>query len=150
MGVPFEALLPYGIMLGMFTFSSFAVGSLKEMQNGGKKTRRGLDVWDRQMMQRDRRLTGWARGQTDLPEAPPGFELNNPWRVSARHGMGCGHAQLIQDAVGEALRLDTTHMYNPICPHPHVYDTPYHRPIPAQANQFNIYLVLLDIAREAS
>ncbi|PVI00342.1 hypothetical protein DM02DRAFT_491492, partial [Periconia macrospinosa] len=80
MGVPFEALLPYGIMLGMFTFSSWAVGSLKEMQNGGKKPRRGLDVWDRVMMQRDRRLTGFARGQTDRPEAPPGFELNNPWR----------------------------------------------------------------------
>lgn len=33
-------------------------------------------------MDRDRRLTGFLRGQTDNPEAPPGFELNNPWRVS--------------------------------------------------------------------
>lgn len=36
------------------------------------------------VLQRDRRLTGYARGQTDKPEAPKGFELNNPWRVSAR------------------------------------------------------------------
>ncbi|KAL1598998.1 hypothetical protein SLS60_008144 [Paraconiothyrium brasiliense] len=47
MGVPFEALLPYGIMLGMFAFSAVSVGKLKEMQNGGKKTRRGMDAWDR-------------------------------------------------------------------------------------------------------
>ena len=32
-------------------------------------------------MDRDRRLTGYLRGQTDNPAAPPGFELNNPWRV---------------------------------------------------------------------
>lgn len=33
-------------------------------------------------MDRDRRLTGSLRGQTDNVEAPLGFELNNPWRVS--------------------------------------------------------------------
>ena len=33
------------------------------------------------VMERDRRLTGFVRGQTDKPEAPKGFELNNPWRV---------------------------------------------------------------------
>ncbi|PQE16910.1 NADh:ubiquinone oxidoreductase kda subunit protein [Rutstroemia sp. NJR-2017a BBW] len=32
-------------------------------------------------MDRDRRLTGYLRGQTDNPSAPLGFELNNPWRV---------------------------------------------------------------------
>ena len=32
-------------------------------------------------MDRDRRLTGYLRGQTDNVVAPPGFELNNPWRV---------------------------------------------------------------------
>ena len=33
-------------------------------------------------MDRDRRLTGYLRGQTDKVEAPVGFELNNPWKVS--------------------------------------------------------------------
>jgi hypothetical protein len=99
----------------MFAFSAVAVGQLREMQNGGKKGRRGLDQWDRVrcfliimlgiaankmpakydtsdmtshlhtdhsiVMERDRRLTGFARGQTDKPFAPAGFELNNPWRV---------------------------------------------------------------------
>ena len=34
------------------------------------------------VMDRDRRLTGYLRGQTDKPDAPLGFEVNNPWRVS--------------------------------------------------------------------
>jgi hypothetical protein len=37
-------------------------------------------------MDRDRRLTGYLRGQTDNPTAPPGFELNNAWRVSILSG----------------------------------------------------------------
>ncbi|KAF2733434.1 hypothetical protein EJ04DRAFT_513213 [Polyplosphaeria fusca] len=81
MGVPFEALLPYGIMIGFFAVSAAGLAGLKQVQNGGKKPRYGLDVWDRVMIERDRRLTGFARGQTDKPDAPPGFELNNPWRV---------------------------------------------------------------------
>ncbi|KAI1500876.1 hypothetical protein F5X99DRAFT_225027 [Biscogniauxia marginata] len=32
-------------------------------------------------MDRDRRITGSLRGQSDKPIAPLGFELNNPWRV---------------------------------------------------------------------
>lgn len=34
-------------------------------------------------MDRDRRLTGFLRGQVDNVKAPKGFELSNPWRVSA-------------------------------------------------------------------
>lgn len=33
------------------------------------------------VMNRDMRLTGRLRGQTDNAVAPVGFELNNPWRV---------------------------------------------------------------------
>jgi hypothetical protein len=33
------------------------------------------------VMDRDRRLTRYLRGQVDNPAAPAGFELNNPWRV---------------------------------------------------------------------
>jgi hypothetical protein len=33
-------------------------------------------------MDRDRRLTGYLRGQTDQPIAPAGFEVSNGWRVS--------------------------------------------------------------------
>ncbi|KAF1944800.1 hypothetical protein EJ02DRAFT_340251 [Clathrospora elynae] len=84
MGVPFEALLPYAIITGFFAVSAVSVGKLREMQNGGKRARRGVDQWDKQMMERDRRLTGFMRGQTDKPIAPEGFELNNPWRCEQR------------------------------------------------------------------
>merc|ERR1712029_928328 len=43
--------------------------------------RQAVDQWDRQMMDRDRRLTGFLRGQTDSVKAPAGFELSNPWRL---------------------------------------------------------------------
>jgi hypothetical protein len=33
-------------MLQMFAFSAASVGKLREMQNGGKRARRGLDAWD--------------------------------------------------------------------------------------------------------
>ncbi|KAF2136170.1 uncharacterized protein K452DRAFT_329832 [Aplosporella prunicola CBS 121167] len=84
MGVPFEALIPYGIILGMFTFTGAALTKVKHMQNGGKRARHSVDQWDRVMMDRDRRLTGLLRGQTDRPFAPPGFELSNPWRLEKR------------------------------------------------------------------
>lgn len=35
----------------------------------------------RTVMERDRRLTGHLRGQTDNPIAPNGFEFSNGWKV---------------------------------------------------------------------
>ncbi|KAG9233365.1 hypothetical protein BJ875DRAFT_535424 [Amylocarpus encephaloides] len=84
MGVPFEALIPYGIMVAMFGISGAGLSKIRSMQNGGKPARHSIDQWDRQMMDRDRRLTGFLRGQTDIADAPVGFELNNPWRLEKR------------------------------------------------------------------
>ncbi|KAL0934198.1 small secreted protein [Colletotrichum truncatum] len=93
MPVPFETLIPYGIMVAMFGITGTGLHVIKSIQNGGKKPRWGLDQWDRQsmplmiwsmVMDRDRRLTGDLRGQIDNAEAPPGFELNNPWRLEKR------------------------------------------------------------------
>jgi hypothetical protein len=82
--IPFETLLPYGIIIAMFGVTGAGLNKIKNMQSGGKRHRWSLDQWDKQMMDRDRRLTGYLRGQTDNPIAPPGFELNNPWRVERR------------------------------------------------------------------
>ncbi|KAF7955259.1 uncharacterized protein EAE97_000518 [Botrytis byssoidea] len=101
MGVPFEALLPYGIMLAMFGITGAGMSGVRALQNGGKRARHSVDAWDRVtlsselyaimykadygvVMDRDRRLTGFLRGQTDNPSAPLGFELNNPWRLEKR------------------------------------------------------------------
>jgi len=84
MGVPFEALLPYGIMITMFAITGGGLSKLRHMQNGGKRGRHSIDAWDRQMMERDKRLTGFLRGQSDQPIAPDGFELSNPWKCEKR------------------------------------------------------------------
>ncbi|KAL8328542.1 hypothetical protein RB601_007189 [Gaeumannomyces tritici] len=106
MPVPFETLIPYAIITAMFGVSGAGVATLRYMQNGGKRARRSIDQWDRYamlllgegyisgrhacllthtiVMDRDRRLTGLLRGQSDNPIAPPGFELNNPWRAEKR------------------------------------------------------------------
>ncbi|KAK1832505.1 hypothetical protein QBC39DRAFT_71813 [Podospora conica] len=84
MPVPFETLIPYAIITAMFGVSGAGMSAIKYYQNGGKRTRRGIDQWDRVLMDRDRRLTGDIRGQTDAPTAPDGFELSNPWRVEDR------------------------------------------------------------------
>lgn len=84
MPIPFESLLPYGIMVVMFGISGTGLAVVKTWQNEGKRPRYSVDQWDRQMMERDRRLTGTLRGQTDKPDAPAGFELNNPWKLETR------------------------------------------------------------------
>ncbi|KAI1913473.1 hypothetical protein LOZ53_002472 [Ophidiomyces ophidiicola] len=99
MGVPFEALLPYGIIVGLFGVTGIGMTLMGRLQNHGKRPRRGIDTWDRQsrclrfelpgplsadtptVMERDLRLTGSLRGQSDTPIAPPGFALNSPWKV---------------------------------------------------------------------
>ncbi|KAG5996479.1 hypothetical protein E4U52_006549 [Claviceps spartinae] len=84
MPVPFEALLPYAIMIGMFGVTGAGLSFVKTWRNEGKAPRWSLDQWDRQMMERDRRLTGTMRGQIANPEAPSGFELSNGWKMEKR------------------------------------------------------------------
>lgn len=84
MGVPFEALIPYGIVVVMFGVTGAGLSVVKTFANDGKKARWNRDLWDRQMMERDLRLTGSLRGQSTNPEAPKGFEINNPWKVEKR------------------------------------------------------------------
>ncbi|KAH6658864.1 hypothetical protein F5X68DRAFT_226145 [Plectosphaerella plurivora] len=85
MPVPFETLIPYGIMVAMFGATGAGLAAVKGIRNDGKKPRWNIDQWDKEtVMDRDRRLTGSLRGQCDNPIAPPGFELNNPWRLERR------------------------------------------------------------------
>ncbi|KAB8216532.1 hypothetical protein BDV33DRAFT_153619 [Aspergillus novoparasiticus] len=84
MGVPFEALIPYGIIVGMFGVTGVGLTAVKWLGNEGKKARWNRDLWDRQMMERDLRITGTLRGQSGNAEAPKGFELSNPWKLEKR------------------------------------------------------------------
>ncbi|RMD39850.1 hypothetical protein DV735_g5275, partial [Chaetothyriales sp. CBS 134920] len=84
MGVPFEALIPYAIMVGMFSITGAGLATTKLISNHGKRPRWNMDVWDRQMTQRDYRLTGVFRQQTDAVEAPVGFEVSSRWKLEDR------------------------------------------------------------------
>ncbi|KAN0071388.1 hypothetical protein V8E54_010819 [Elaphomyces granulatus] len=98
MGVPFEALLPYGIIIAMFGITGGGLSLVKYYSNGGKRARWNTDAWDRQstsaqrinakgtlqVMDRDLRITGSLRGQSGNTEAPKGFEVSNPWRLEKR------------------------------------------------------------------
>ncbi|KLJ06822.1 hypothetical protein EMPG_17686 [Blastomyces silverae] len=86
MGLPFEALLPYGIIVVMFGVTGFGLSTVKYYSNGRKNPRRGIDMWDKVcfLMERDQRITGIFRGQDSNHEAPVGFEVNNPWKTERR------------------------------------------------------------------
>jgi hypothetical protein len=105
MPVPFEALLPYAIIVGMFAASGAGLATTKWLQNDWKTPRHNTDQWDRQsgynffamahrylkpaltakvVMARDARLTGKHRGQGDSTRAPSGFDLTNPWSAEPR------------------------------------------------------------------
>lgn len=114
----------------MFGATGAGLSKFRNWQNGGKRARRSLDQWDRQstkkyntshltmtegrlirylvVMNRDRRLTGFLRGQSDAPIAPAGFELNNPWRVRfPKYGYRCIHKTYMQSRLrGASHRLE--------------------------------------------
>ncbi|OTA03468.1 hypothetical protein A9Z42_0039530 [Trichoderma parareesei] len=48
MPVPFETLLPYGIMIVMFGATGTGLAAFKTWQNEGKRPRYSLDQWDKQ------------------------------------------------------------------------------------------------------
>ncbi|KAG5299518.1 hypothetical protein I7I50_07098 [Histoplasma capsulatum G186AR] len=48
MGVPFEALLPYGIIMVMFGVTGVGLSTVKYYSNERKNPRRAIDMWDKQ------------------------------------------------------------------------------------------------------
>ncbi|KAL7008597.1 hypothetical protein EMMF5_001859 [Cystobasidiomycetes sp. EMM_F5] len=79
MPVPWEALIPFGLLTVMFAGTGTLFSALKRATNDGKPPRYGLDDWERNMMERDRRLTGSLRGQSTEPVAPKDFATNSVW-----------------------------------------------------------------------
>ncbi|KAI0053751.1 small secreted protein [Auriscalpium vulgare] len=79
MPVPWEALIPFGLVTVMFGTAGTLLNVSKRAQNEGKAPRYHIDSWEGMMMDRDRRLTGHARKQSDNPTAPDGFETSSAW-----------------------------------------------------------------------
>ncbi|ORZ31699.1 hypothetical protein BCR44DRAFT_70318 [Catenaria anguillulae PL171] len=81
MPVPFEALLPLGVIAGMFAAAGAGIGALQRNFTLGKAChtqRMNLDQWDRAMMARNERLTGHTYGQSDAVVAPEEFSRSTP------------------------------------------------------------------------
>ncbi|KAH9943167.1 small secreted protein [Epithele typhae] len=79
MPVPWETLIPFGLVTVMFGATGTLLNTSKRLQNQGKPVRHGIDPWDEMMMERDRRLTGHNRGQSTEPFAPKEFATNSAW-----------------------------------------------------------------------
>ncbi|BEI83792.1 hypothetical protein CcaverHIS002_0403960 [Cutaneotrichosporon cavernicola] len=79
MPVPWEAILPFGLVTVMFGATGTIFNIIQRGRNDWKPPRYGIDRWDNIMMERDRRLTGSLRGQRTDPIAPPEFATNSVW-----------------------------------------------------------------------
>ncbi|KWU45705.1 hypothetical protein RHOSPDRAFT_32630 [Rhodotorula sp. JG-1b] len=79
--VPYEALIPFGLLTVMFAVTGTGFSAAKRLTNDGKPTRHTLDQWEDSMMERDRRLTGSLRGQSTEPIAPKAFATNSVWQT---------------------------------------------------------------------
>ncbi|GMK58735.1 hypothetical protein CspeluHIS016_0601770 [Cutaneotrichosporon spelunceum] len=79
MPVPWEAILPFGLVTVMFAATGNLLNVIRSGREDWKPIRYNLDRWDRIMMERDRRLTGSARGQRTDPIAPEDFATNSVW-----------------------------------------------------------------------
>ena len=64
MPVPFEAIIPMGIVIALFGVTGTGYNAVAHLANEGKPVRHNLDEWERMMMRRDQRLTGTRRGQS--------------------------------------------------------------------------------------
>ncbi|KAL2197984.1 hypothetical protein P885DRAFT_76693 [Corynascus similis CBS 632.67] len=47
MPIPFETLIPYGIIIAMFGVTGAGMNKIKNMQSGGKRHRWSIDQWDK-------------------------------------------------------------------------------------------------------
>ncbi|KAJ3508132.1 hypothetical protein NLJ89_g5920 [Agrocybe chaxingu] len=81
MPVPWEALIPFGLLTAMFGAAGTLFAASSRAQNLGKPPRYGIDNWDTMMMKRDKQLTGHERGQSASSVAPPEFANNSVWSV---------------------------------------------------------------------
>ncbi|CAG8543298.1 5266_t:CDS:2 [Diversispora eburnea] len=74
MPVPFEALLPLGIVTAMFGVTGTLLHASKSHYHN----------WDTEMMERDRRLMGSPHRQTSEPIAPKEFSTNSVWYLTTK------------------------------------------------------------------
>ncbi|KAK7208097.1 hypothetical protein BZA70DRAFT_287421 [Myxozyma melibiosi] len=80
--IPFEALMPYAVIVTMIGVASGGMALGNTWRHEGKKMRVHRDHWDKMMMERDMRLTGKFRAQSIDPIAPPEFATSSTWKAT--------------------------------------------------------------------
>lgn len=83
--IPYEAILPYGVMFSLLTICGGGMSAIHFFRNDFKRERYNLDRFDTYLIERDYRLTGSYRGQSDTPTAPDSFKVNSIWKLSKPH-----------------------------------------------------------------
>ncbi|KAG9000617.1 hypothetical protein FRB94_009574 [Tulasnella sp. JGI-2019a] len=85
MPVPWEALIPFGLLTTMFAVTGTGFSMVRRGANDGKPPRYGLDEWDEMLMERDKRLTGSLRGQKSDTTPPENFSTSSTWYAKTQH-----------------------------------------------------------------
>ncbi|ODQ77647.1 hypothetical protein BABINDRAFT_163363 [Babjeviella inositovora NRRL Y-12698] len=70
-------------MVGFLTAAGTCMGTLRGLETG-KRPRRMVyrgNLFEQHLMQRDFRLTGYWRGQSQEPTAPERFKTSSTWNV---------------------------------------------------------------------
>ncbi|KAK9451173.1 uncharacterized protein V1518DRAFT_412719 [Limtongia smithiae] len=80
--IPFEALLPYAVIVTMFGVAGGGMAFANTMRQDGKKQRVHRDTWDKYMMERDMRLTSTYREQSSAAVAPERFATSSVWKLN--------------------------------------------------------------------
>ena len=75
--IPVQSLLPLGIITGALVAGSLANEYIKKWANDGVQPRFSLDIYEKMLMERDRRLVGDFIKQSDSLDAPPEFTTNS-------------------------------------------------------------------------
>lgn len=74
--------MPWTIMLVFLTAGgTYMAESRFHLTNGKRRPRYDLDQFDRQLMERDLRLTSKYRQQSSDAEAPEAFKTNGIWKL---------------------------------------------------------------------
>ncbi|KAK9459098.1 putative NIMM subunit of mitochondrial NADH:ubiquinone oxidoreductase [Lipomyces oligophaga] len=80
--IPFEALMPYGVILVMFCVAGGGMALGNSIAERGHRRHVHLDPFDKLMRERDLRLTGLHREQLQKAIAHPEFGVSSTYKLT--------------------------------------------------------------------
>lgn len=74
--IPFQSILPLAIITGALAGGAALNKLIVDYANDGVPRRHGMDLFEKKLMERDRRLVGNYADQTDTLSPPDAFYTN--------------------------------------------------------------------------